>query len=319
MKRILAVLITLCIVATAFAACANETSGNPSANPSQQVDNSTLVPKTLKPIITEPPTQEPEPTPAYNEAEIGYLTSFFDGLCEDGESFGSHIFDAYESDNPDTWTCEDNPNYYVSLVWTDHPAGKQLSRLYIQEKVSPSDQVITPYKLDRSLVFFGDKGISTSSQQSTLYLFGDLEYLWIDNLELHSISIYGCDKLQHIALSKCTVNSFEWQATHHCDVHSPYAQEINIDFVDCGYNDNKYEIELTVGGNRQGSVQFSTIGDEHYALVYIEARANEGSKFVGWYDLEGNLVSTEQSLELSSEEMLGCFGCFLYKAVFDWE
>lgn len=313
MKKILAILIALCIVVTTFAACANEPSDNPTAEPTQQVDNSTAEPTTEP---TENPTEKPTPDPAsaYNEAEIEFLTNFFNGLCEDGESYGSHIFDAYDPDNPDTWTSENNPNYYVSLEWTEHPAGKQLSYLGIQEKAIPSDQFITPYKLDRSLVFFGDKGISTSS-----YLFGDLECLWIDYLELHSIGIYGCDKLRKIALSSCTVNSFEWQATHHCDVFSPYAQEINIDFIDCDYNDNKYEIELTVGGNRQGSVQFSTFGDEHYALVYISAHANEGSKFVGWYDLEGNLVSTEQLLELSSEEMLGCFGCFLYRAVFDWE
>ena len=68
-----------------------------------------------------------------------------------------------------------------------------------------------------------------------------------------------------------------------------------------------FELTLTASGN--GLVGCSSYGEDRQ-FVFINAWPRGGSKFVGWYDEDGNLVSTERWFEISSDEMNGCVGTF---------
>ena len=127
------------------------------------------------------------------------------------------------------------------------------------------------------------------------------------------MTVTDCNKLLYIDISGSEFKKVYLAANLECLTGLAYAEDF---YWDCNYNLN-CDFELTLKASGNGLVGCSKYGDEDRDYVSIIAQARTGSTFVGWYDEEGNLVSTERVLEISSDEMNGCVGTFNYTARFE--
>ena len=297
MKRILALIFASILALTPLAACTTEVGNDPTQAPTAEPE--AIVTDTPEAIVTDTPeaivTDTPEPEPSassvvYDEYELAELLKFMEsvGVISDRVN-GALICPGYDADDPTTWVVEDRP----LIRWTEdgHVAAFILS--------------------------FGDHQYN----KPLMYLGGSLALNGFDELEIFdSISTYydeltvtDCNKLLYIDISGSEFKKVYLAANLECLTGLAYAEDF---YWDCNYNLN-CDFELTLKASGNGLVGCSKYGDEDRDFVFINARANAGSTFVGWYDEEGNLVSTERVLEISSDEMNGCVGTFNYTARFE--
>ena len=297
MKRILALLFASILALTPLAACTTEVGLDPTQAPTAEPEAivtdtpEAIVTDTPEPIVTDTP--EPEPSASsvvYDEYELAELLKFMEsvGVISDRTN-GALICPGYDADDPTTWVVEDRP----LIRWTEdgHVAAFILS--------------------------FGDHQYN----KPLMYLGGSLALNGFDELEIFdSISTYydeltvtDCNKLLYIDISGSEFKKVYLAANLECLTGLAYAEDF---YWDCNYNLN-CDFELTLKASGNGLVGCSKYGDEDRDYVSIIAQARTGSTFVGWYDEEGNLVSTERVLEISSDEMNGCVGTFNYTARFE--
>ena len=297
MKKILALIFASILALTPLAACTTEVGNNPTQAPTTEPE--AIVTDTPEPIVTDTPeaivTDTPEPEPSassvvYDEYELAELLKFMEsvGVISDRVN-GALICPGYDADDPTTWVVEDRP----LIRWTEdgHVAAFILS--------------------------FGDHQYN----KPLMYLGGSLALNGFDELEIFdSISTYydeltvtDCNKLLYIDISGSEFKKVYLAANLECLTGLAYAEDF---YWDCNYNLN-CDFELTLKASGNGLVGCHKYGDEDRDYVSIIAQARTGSTFVGWYDEEGNLVSTERVLEISSDEMNGCVGTFNYTARFE--
>ena len=297
MKRILALIFASILALTPLIACTTEVGNDPTQAPTAEPES--IVTDTPEPIVTDTPeaivTDTPEPEPSassvvYNEYELAELLKFMqtDSVISDRVN-GARLCPDYDANDPTTWVVEDRP----LIRWTEdgHVAAFILS--------------------------FGDHQYN----KPLMYLGGSLALNGFDELEIFdSISTYydeltvtDCNKLLYIDISGSEFKKVYLAANLECLTGLAYAEDF---YWDCNYNLN-CDFELTLKASGNGLVGCSKYGDEDRDYVSIIAQARTGSTFVGWYDEEGNLVSTERVLEISSDEMNGCVGTFNYTARFE--
>ena len=297
MKRILALIFASILALTPLIACTTEVGLDPTQAPTTAPE--AIVTDTPEPIVTDTPeaivTDTPEPEPSassvvYDEYELAELLKFMEsvGVISDRVN-GALICPGYDADDPTTWVVEDRP----LIRWTEdgHVAAFILS--------------------------FGDHQYN----KPLMYLGGSLALNGFDELEIFdSISTYydeltvtDCNKLLYIDISGSEFKKVYLAANLECLTGLAYAEDF---YWDCNYNLN-CDFELTLKASGNGLVGCHKYGDEDRDYVSIIAQARTGSTFVGWYDEEGNLVSTERVLEISSDEMNGCVGTFNYTARFE--
>ena len=297
MKRILALIFASILALTPLAACTTEVGNDPTQAPTTEPE--AIVTDTPEPIVTDTPeaivTDTPEPEPSassvvYNEYELAELLKFMqtDSVISDRVN-GALLCPDYDANDPTTWVVEDRP----LIRWTEdgHVAALILS--------------------------FGDHQYN----KPLMYLGGSLALNGFDELEFFdSVSTYydeltvtDCNKLLYIDISGSEFKKVYLAANLECLTGLAYAEDF---YWDCNYNLN-CDFELTLKASGNGLVGCHKYGDEDRDYVSIIAQARTGSTFVGWYDEEGNLVSTERVLEISSDEMNGCVGTFNYTARFE--
>ena len=297
MKRILALIFASILALTPLIACTTEVGNDPTQAPTTEPE--AIVTDTPEPIVTDTPeaivTDTPEPEPSassvvYDEYELSELLKFMEsvGVISDRVN-GALICPDYDADDPTTWVVEDRP----LIRWTEdgHVAAFILS--------------------------FGDHQYN----KPLMYLGGSLALNGFDELEFFdSVSTYydeltvtDCNKLLYIDISGSEFKKVYLAANLECLTGLAYAEDF---YWDCNYNLN-CDFELTLKASGNGLVGCHKYGDEDRDYVSIIAQARGGSKFVGWYDEEGNLVSTERVLEISSDEMNGCVGTFNFTARFE--
>ena len=297
MKKILALIFASILALTPLIACTTEVGNDPTQAPTAEPE--AIVTDTPEPIVTDTPeaivTDTPEPEPSassvvYDEYELSELLKFMEsvGVISDRTN-GALICPDYDADDPTTWVVEDRP----LIRWTEdgHVAAFILS--------------------------FGDHQYN----KPLMYLGGSLALNGFDELEFFdSVSTYydeltvtDCNKLLYIDISGSEFKKVYLAANLECLTGLAYAEDF---YWDCNYNLN-CDFELTLKASGNGLVGCHKYGDEDRDYVSIIAQARTGSTFVGWYDEEGNLVSTERVLEISSDEMNGCVGTFNYTARFE--
>ena len=291
MKRILALIFASILALTPLAACTTEVGNDPTQAPTAEPE--AIVTDTPEAIVTDTPEPEPEPSASsvvYDEYELAELLKFMEavGVISDRVN-GALICPGYDADDPTTWVVEDRP----LIRWTEdgHVAAFILS--------------------------FGDHQYN----KPLMYLGGSLALNGFDELEFFdSVSTYydeltvtDCNKLLYIDISGSEFKKVYLAANLECLTGLAYAEDF---YWDCNYNLN-CDFELTLKASGNGLVGCHKYGDEDRDYVSIIAQARTGSTFVGWYDEEGNLVSTERVLEISSDEMNGCVGTFNYTARFE--
>lgn len=270
MKKLVAIIITLCIITMGFAACANETSGNQTAEPTQQVENLTAEP-TAEP--TEVPTEEPTAnvTSIYEDGEIEPISRFLDGYSGD------------------------RSNIYV---WKDTPEGKRLQEFNLDgvksevgngklflygfdyykhlEKINISNCVFDELVLD-----------DCASLQELTINSGHVKYIRFSYLSSCNINISPdsyCIKIDYshygFADRTSVLTLFAWNG--YVGMTSEFLSEEGI------------LIKLSA---RPYTVQ-PMYGDEMVA------------EFIGWYNQDGELVSKELEFEFMFKDVQRDLGVY---------
>lgn len=302
-KKILALLFASILALTPLAACTTEVGNDPTQAPTAEPES--IVTDTPEPIVTDTPeaivTDTPEPEPSassvvYDEYELSELLKFMEavGVISDRVN-GALICPDYDADDPTTWVVEGMP----LVGWTEDGHVESFS-LCFGNSLSNED-----YLFHRTLMYLG----------GSLALNGFDELTWLSSVSVYfdELIIQDCNALTEVWIFGSEFKKVHFEADIALLRGNVYAEDF---YWDCNYNLN-CDFELTLKASGNGLVGCNKYGDEDRDFVFINARANAGSRFVGWYDEEGNLVSTERVLEISSDEMNGCVGTFNYTARFE--
>ena len=303
MKKILALIFASILALTPLAACTTEVGLDPTQAPTTEPE--AIVTDTPEPIVTDTPeaivTDTPEPEPSassvvYNEYELAELLKFMqtDSVISDRVN-GALLCPDYDANDPTTWVVEDRP----LIRWTEDGHVESFS-LCFGNSLSNED-----YLFHRTLMYLG----------GSLALNGFDELTWLSSVSVYfdELIIQDCNALTEVWIFGSEFKKVHFEADIALLRGNVYAEDF---YWDCNYNLN-CDFELTLKASGNGLVGCNKYGDEDRDFVFINARANAGSTFVGWYDEEGNLVSTERVLEISSDEMNGCVGTFNYTARFE--
>ena len=304
MKRILALLFASILALTPLAACTTEVGLDPTQAPTTEPE--AIVTDTPEPIVTDTPeaivTDTPEPEPSassvvYDEYELSELLKFMEsvGVISDRTN-GALICPGYDADDPTTWVVEGRP----LVGWTEDGHVESFS-LCFGNSLSNED-----YLFHRTLMYLG----------GSLALNGFDELTWLSSVSVYfdELIIQDCNALTEVWIFGSEFKKVHFEADIALLRGNVYAGEFYWRCNDVVAN-CLFELSLSASGD--GLVGCNKYGDEDRDFVFINARANAGSTFVGWYDEEGNLVSTERVLEISSDEMNGCVGTFNYTARFE--
>ena len=296
MKRILALIFASILALTPLAACTTEVGNDPTQAPTAEPE--AIVTDTPEAIVTDTP--EPEPSASsvvYDEYELSELLKFMESVAVISDrTNGALICPDYDADDPTTWVVEGRP----LVGWTEDGHVECFS-LVFGDSLTFGDYLYgRPLMyLGGSLVFDGfDEMISLSSA-----------YVYCDEL-----IVQNCNALREVWIRGSEFNKVHLEA----DIKLLYGNVCAREFfwwcndveASCIFN-----LTLTAFGN--GLVGCYRYGDGDRDFVFINARANAGSTFVGWYDEHGNLISAERWFEISSDEMNGCVGTFDYYAHFE--
>ncbi|MCI7012644.1 MAG: hypothetical protein MR899_02720 [Clostridium sp.] len=304
MKRILALIFASILALTPLAACTTEVGNDPTQAPTAEPE--AIVTDTPEPIVTDTPeaivTDTPEPEPSassvvYDEYELAELLKFMEsvGVISDRTN-GALICPDYDADDPTTWVVEGRP----LVGWTEDGHVECFS-LVFGDSLTFGD-----YLYGRTLMYLG----------GSLALNGFDELTWLSSVSVYfdELTIQDCNSLTEVWIFGSEFKKVHFEADIALLRGNVYAGEFYWRCNDVVAN-CLFELSLSASGD--GLVGCNKYGDEDRDFVFINARANAGSTFVGWYDEEGNLVSTERVLEISSDEMNGCVGTFNYTARFE--
>ncbi len=229
------------------------------------------------------PTAEPNP---YNKEEYDTLLAFFELADENGVKNGEKCFKDYDPNQINFWGGEDA----YSAIWNENGHLEEL--WFVTGDPDNLMKLVGEFKLDGFAELF--------RFQSMFVIF-------------ESMSITNCPKL-------CDIARFEATGDISVSGCAPIYNTYLESDAGCRYEGrdvmgHSLLVELTTEGS--GSVAFNCRIDEHYFPIYITATPDEGHEFLGWYDADGKLFSTENEIEISDEAIGGCEGEFIYTARFE--
>ena len=299
MKKILALLFASILALTPLAACTTEVGNDPTQAPTAEPEAivtdtpEAIVTDTPEPIVTDTP--EPEPSASsvvYDEYELSELLKFMEavGVISDRTN-GALICPGYQADDPTTWLVEGRP----LIRWTDDG---RISAFYLHIGNAPHAKPLM--YLGGKLVFIG---------------FDELEKLEVADVNIDELTIMDCDALTELTLLGSEFNKVYMDANIQRLRGNAVASEF---YWNCYNPDANCVFELSLAASGDGLVGCRKYLHEFYMCrVFIEAQAKAGSRFVGWYDEDGNLVSTDSIFMISSDFTISCIGTFNYTARFE--
>lgn len=292
-KPVFAILLSA-LFALSLPACKEQGSPlvSPTADPASKITASPAPSEKLTEVPTETPTEEPteaptdEPIPKtipYDRGEYDTLLAFFELADENGVKNGEKCFKDYDPSKVDFWGT--NPEDLINtkesyLTWNDE--GK-LSSLVLRG---------------------GEDSIQRLKGALMLNGFTELSKLRPHSFDFETVTIENCPNLRDIAFS-CSgeaslIGDSIWKYFGvFSDTHCHY--ESTGKGAPVSPESHAFTVELAIEGN--GTAGVYGYSDEHYYVVFIQAEAHEGHKFIGWYDADGKLISTDEQIELSGIEI----------------
>ena len=328
MKKIRILSCVLLVMCVLFCACANETSNSPEpeGSPIEEPTQSPNTAVTPWEERTEVPTQTPSPTePAniyaptredLNEHDYNAVRSFLEIKDKNGVKNGEKLAAinglVYNPNDPGTWSNYHDPSSvnqisefrdirFVSDDFTWDENGRLCS---VSLNFAKTTQSAPVGKLD----------LHTCGRLAELTVIG-LEITEIDVSECDSPKLYikSCPKLERIVkgsmpfrfltIEECpSLESFNW-------VMLPLSDIMQLDHCWWPYDDFQPLISanITVESSDGGYVGVGLYpvpdwSDESLPCYSITATPEEGHEFLGWYDIFGNLVSSNPQLAIQEEE-----------------
>ena len=251
--------------------------GDPTAAPTEQ--------PTEQP--TEAPTEEPTPDPlaAYDEHDYTVLRDFFEQKDENGVTNGSKLFPDYDPADPATWNDED-PYRYNEVGWNDQG---RLSSLYFRG----TD--------DAPIALSGKLDLSGFDR-----LYGaDAWNVTLDSVDASGIGSASNMKLHNIQFPLVKDEAY-FSGGYAERIGMLSAKHVLIDMTGdmavSTWLPDTFGLRIDVTTEGEGYAGVSAWDDENDYEVRLKACPLAGHTFVGWFDTEGNLVSTEDVYELFGED-----------------
>ena len=316
MKKIRILSCVLLVMCVLFCACANEktNSPEPSGSPTEEP---TVVPADAEP--TTEPSEEPSPTEPANiyaptredldEHDYNAVRSFLEIKDENGVKNGEKLAAinglVYDPDDPGTWSAYSEPNYPKYLDGFDDIRFESTNFLWDEN--------------GRLCCIFMDFEDSTQDAPvGSLDLFGcsRLGWLYVSGLEITEIDVTACDspelnikscpKLERIEsggkpfrylyVTECpSLDSLTWVMMDTHDIvqlsHLSWPDELQYFFP----------AAVTVDTDGSGHIDIGWLDDpdsDSLGCVFFSMKAvpEEGHEFLGWYDIFGNLVSSDEEI-----------------------
>ncbi len=235
---------------------------------------------TPEPDITPEPSSSPDPLKGLNENDYTVMRDFFELKDEDGVRNGEKCFPNYDPADPATWINTD-PYRYNQVGW--NKMGRVSAIILRGEDDAPTELVGT---LD-------------------LNELGALETVHTWNVIFDEVKIDSSPVLAKPNGAKFSFPMVRGEAR----IVGGYADSIfllSAAHVYCELTGDagtaekpSFKIEVTTEG--EGYAGVSAWSDENYYEVHLVANPAEGRTFVGWFDADGKLVSTDENFELFGE------------------
>ena len=307
------VLLVMCVL---FCACANETTNSPEPYGSP-TEEPTVVPTDAEP--TTEPSEEPSPTEPANiyaptredldEHDYNAVRSFLEIKDENGVKNGEKLAArhglVYDRNDPGTWS-----NYYEPV------------RSVYEEPFSDirfeSDNFLWDENGRLCCFYMGFKDSTQDAPVGSLDLIGcsRLAVLSVSGTEITEINVTACDSprvsvkncpklekiessgqpFRYLFVTECpSLDSVTWVMMDTQDIvqlaHFSWEEEIQDFFPAAVTADTDGSGHIDIGwlydpdSDPLGSVFFS-----------MKAVPEEGHEFLGWYDIFGNLVSSDEEI-----------------------
>ena len=305
-KPVFAILLSA-LFALSLPACKEQGSPlvSPTADPASKITASPAPSEKLTEVPTETPTETPTevptkmpaaaPTPKpipYDRGEYDTLLAFFELADENGVKNGEKCFKDYNPEKVRFWGAD--PEDMITpkescLLWNDDgkPLGRTLNRI-ILEGLSDETRLVGSIRLDK---------------------FSLLKEFSANRIIFESLNGDVRNSFDTNSIGDITV-SFDCEGD--AVLIADYIDDFNIaSFSHCRYESTggmfggalAFTADLTADGS--GSVGVRGYMDTHYYIVYVYAGPKEGNEFIGWYDADGKLISTEAEIELSYDHDTG--------------
>ena len=308
------ILTVLCLAALLLISCAPAQQGDIQDNsPSPSADMATDEP-TGEPSeeptaeITKNPNITPEATAAprldcpaaeeLNEHDYNAVRAFLELKDENGVRNGEKLNETYDPDDPATWFYyQPFPESVYDITpiadWDEGHRLSNFSTLGAETSEFIGELDLSNCK-DLKKIYCGD-GI----KEVNITGCNDIVSIWIYGSGVKNIYPETID-VQRFTILNCPIRQLHWKAV-------PGEENINV-----------YDFDLRLTADGAGYVGVRDENGTDYLEIHIKAYPEEGHKFVGWYDQDGNLISTEESYEITSFETATHFtGTFDYIARFE--
>lgn len=275
-KAIFGFILALCMLIAAFAAC---------KGPEQSLENETAQP-TLEATA--------EPTTAPDEAslhDIEMLREFFDTPSKvEGKTNGQLLFENYDSTDPKTWFLSDGV--------TDSP---DLPGEFIYWKGWTEYNEVIDYlcKISTNFLVLENKVLNFGG---TLKIDGCeyLDSISLSNITADELIITNCKENIDVDImdsnSNTEFNMVLIDIYNFSSYAMPCAKEYRLVLI---YDEYNFDINITALADGDGLVCVSSEFEEGGNYLFIRAEASEGSHFVGWYDIDGNLVTDSKNFRIA--------------------
>ena len=233
-------------------------------------------------IHSEAPT--PEPTSlAVDEHDYSVLKGFFEQKDESGIRNGEKLFPDYNPDDITTWY--DGSESYDNTVQFNN-AGKVRFIKFTgkgEEPVQLAGKLVLS-ELDSLETFRADNIVLLEVDAA------DLAAAKAENGVKISIPMVEGDA---VLTAACTLDGIYLRSASHavCDIIGETEDRINL---------VSFRIEVKTEG--EGYAGVSVVDDENSYVVKLVAEPKEGKTFVGWFDADGKLVSSDAMYELFGEQ-----------------
>ena len=234
-------------------------------------------------LLNEASGETPAPAPSqapipYNREEYDTLLAFFELKDENGVKNGEKCFNDYDPNQVDFWGEDPEEDAEESrLIWED---GKL--RSIILEGLSDETKLVGSIRLD----IFGSLKEFSANRMIFESFNGDLRNSFNAIDESDEYLMFGCEGENVLIADFITV--FHIGSFSHCRYESTDEEHGGA---------LAFTADLTADGS--GHVGVFGHPDPHHYIVEVYAEPKEGNEFIGWYDAEGSLISTEETIEIS--------------------
>ncbi len=252
--------------------------------------------------------------PLLDEHDLNAIRTFLEIKDKDGVRNGFKMNEWYSPDDPTTWFYspvsneyrvlrEDYRGYVDLLTWNNgHLIGIN---------IEPFIQKCYAYVVG----FVGELDLSNCKE---------LKYVSLKGNDIQAVNLEGCEELDEVYIADAqglkTLNITDTCIYHLRLVDAPNLETILPSPIECVvFSAQRCDLKqidwicsLILAGDfgeeffhaklsAEGAGSIETYCDDKYTYYYLGAYAvpDEGHRFIGWYDEEGKLVTTDQYLPIN--------------------